>query len=212
MGNVIDWQLTVIVLISVSAGLILAGLAVYLSTTQGNTMEAVQRAVQTGAPAALTIELPGGYRMSAGVPVVALYSIAAICAVGLPMYFINATRITPTTPVTIGGMFDQAPKEMRFIAVHANVNGNVFQLPFITRDGAQDFVADASPEFDSFTITTKYRSSVHGVTVVVGGMELGTWPIDSTNRVDIPPSARIALHRHAEVDKLPPVPAHIAKR
>ena len=189
----IDAQLTIVLAICVTAGVAFAGLAVYLSTTQGNTTEAIAKAIGDGQCPPLTIELPGGYRLSAGVPVVALYTIAAICGFFLPGMFIYLTRAPLPKPVIVDGSFDRPVKHIAFEDPHYYSFGSNFQISFDPTQGAQDVIVNATPEFGSVTITTEYDRSSGYVTVHANGSSIGRWPVNGDGRVEIPPETRISL-------------------
>ena len=206
----IDGQFTITLIICVAAGIAFAGLAVHLSTTQGNTIEAVQKAIGAGQCPPLQIELPGGYRLSAGVPVVALYAIAAICGFVLPGWFIYVTHVPPSKPVTVTGSFDRPVHHIAFENPQDNSFGTGFQISFDPRQSAQDLVLDAAPEFGSVSITTEYHESSRSVAVYDNGSRLGEWSVDSDGYVHIPQDTHVSLVGLGDVKNLPLEPAHKA--
>ena len=190
----IDAQLTIILILCVAAGLAFAGLAAYLSTANGNTAEALQKNNPPGQSTALVLRLPGGYELSAGAPVVALYTIAAICGFFLPGMFIYLTRAHPPSTVIVDGSFDRRPaKPVVFENPHFYSTGSNFQISFDPMQGSQDIVVNATPEFGSVTITTEYDRSSGHVIVNANGASVGDWQVDGDGRIEIPPDKRISL-------------------
>ena len=85
------FQLTIACL---ATGAVLAALACWLTTQRGNTITDVLNAQEhLGAGEALNLAILDKFRIATSVPVVALYVIAVLCAVALPLMFLYLNRL-----------------------------------------------------------------------------------------------------------------------
>lgn len=68
------------------AGIVFAALAVWLTTRRGNTIQDILKASQFAKAEALKVEIEGKLKLATNIPIVALYVLAAVVAIGLPSY------------------------------------------------------------------------------------------------------------------------------
>jgi len=68
------------------AGIAFAALAVWLTTRRGNTIQDILSAPQFVNANALKVEIGNKLKLATNIPIVALYLVAAVVAIGLPAY------------------------------------------------------------------------------------------------------------------------------
>jgi hypothetical protein len=194
---VIDWQLTIIILLCLITGFGFAWLAVRLTQTVGNTIADAQKAGQ--ATPAFEIVLPNGWRFNAGTPIVALYAIALVCAIGLPGWFIHETRYQPGSLITLVAPLANAPRSVRVLEGNSYFDGSLLHLFVDPYMKTADFVAFA-PEYAPTSISAEFEPTSNSLTVSAAGKTLGRWNVDAANRVLLPTS--ISLTARAAIEKL----------
>lgn len=182
----IDWQLTIIILLCLISGFGFAWLAVRLTQTAGNTIADAQKAAQAGNQQAAFEASGPGWKLTAGTPIVALYVIAVVCAIGLPAWFIYETQsqdqlITMVVPLA------NAPSGTKVVESAPRFDGTALYLTAHSCVPASDFVAYGSAEYYPLSFDAEYDRGSRSVKLAVGSKPLGVFNLGTTNQILVPP-------------------------
>ncbi len=162
-------QFLALVAMSLLAGIILAALAVWLTTTRGNT---ISDAAGNGRDA-INLQLLEKLKLVSGVPIVALYVVSAMCAFALPTYFVYVNRLE-THIMLLDGTFDQAatdppPQQLSVLPDNLHIYGNTFSIPIVVTDAEQQFDVSAGQSYAPLTLQAYVNSATQSVYYTLNG-------------------------------------------
>lgn len=167
-------------------GLTFAGMATWLMSRRGNTIKDILGSSQFKDAKALSLEVTDKLKVSTNIPIVALYLVAALVAVGLPAYLSYVqSQATGDAPVLKGQIenyqqlvaLDKGEK-IYASPVEMSVTGDGrFNIPLRTTEGAQNILFE-SPTANSLTLALEVRPSQGKIKVSAGSFADQTIPIE----------------------------------
>ena len=164
-------------------GLSFAGLATWLMTRRGNTIKDILQSSQFKDAQALSLEIKDKIKISSNIPIVALYIVAALVAVGLPTYLsYQLAQPTADVSVLVGRIKDyrqvvnpaQGEKVYAFFPEMSVRGDGSFDIPLRSTEGVQNVVFEA-PNANPITLNLVVRPREGSVKVnfeSFGGSEL----------------------------------------
>jgi hypothetical protein len=169
-------QFIAVVAMSLVAGVLLAALACWLSTTSGNRISDIER----GGTDAINVQVMDHLKIVSSVPVVALYVVSVACALGLPGYFMYLNRLD-THVMVLEGTFDEIPQQLSVLPDNLHINGNAFAIPLAVTDAEQQFDVNAGQLYAPLTLQMHVVSATRSVYYYVNGArKYGPFDIEGT--------------------------------
>jgi hypothetical protein len=115
---------TATLLACLAAGVIFATLAAWLTTTKGNTISDIAKSPKFGDAEAIKVEILDKVKLSSNLPIVGLYVVAAVVAVGLPAFIYWNTHREASAVVYFSGSV-QRPTGGRSVDLYLRSEDNV---------------------------------------------------------------------------------------
>ena len=167
-------------------GLTFAGMATWLMSRRGNTIKDILGSSQFKDAKALSLEVTDKLKVSTNIPIVALYLVAALVAVGLPIYLSYVqSHDSGDAPVLSGQIenylqlvaLDKGEKIYATPVEMSVLGDGRFNIPLRTTEGRQNILFE-SPTANSLTLTLEVRPSQGKVKVSAGSFADQTIPIE----------------------------------
>lgn len=158
-------QFVSILALCIFCGLSFAGLATWLMTQRGNTIKDILESSHFKDAEALSLEIKDRIKISSNIPIVALYIVAALVAVGLPMYLsFQQSQPVANAPLLVGHIKDylqvvnpaQGEKVYAFFPEMSVRGDGSFDIPLRTTEGVQNVLFE-SPSANPVTLTLVVR-------------------------------------------------------
>ncbi len=155
---------TTIFLASLAAGVIFAALAVWLTTTRGNTISDILKSGDLKDVESIRIEILDKVKLSSAIPIVALYVVAAVVAVGVPLFvywsshrdgsrvFFLSGSVQPAGGRTASDVFLRSPDSV------VNVENPFFSLPIVFETNKPVLLTLWGPDYEPVPMQVVYDS------------------------------------------------------
>jgi hypothetical protein len=154
-------QFIYVLALCIVCGLSFAGMATWLMTRRGNTIKDILQSSQFKDAKALSLEVTDKVKVSTNIPIVAMYIVAALVAVGLPIFIsYQQSRTVGDAPVLRGQIKDyrQVVALDKGEKVYASpvemivLGDGSFSIPLRTTEGGQ-VIQFESPSANPLTLT-----------------------------------------------------------
>lgn len=172
-------QFNYVLALCIVCGLSFAGMATWLMTRRGNTIKDILQSSRFKDAKALSLEVTDKLKVSTNIPIVALYIVAALVAVGLPMFIsYQGSKSVGDAPVLSGRIQDYRqvvsldkgekvyamPKEMMVLG------GGSFDIPLRTTEGKQ-VIQFESPTANPLTLSLNVQPREGNIKVSSGSFD-----------------------------------------
>lgn len=174
-----------LVIVCLLCGLGFALLAVWLSTTRGNTIaETLEAESHLPAGQALEVAIMNKLKIATFVPVVALFVVAAFAGVFLPAYFLYLSSRAPEFELI--GSFDGHPTQL---SVREEPNwhrvGDGFEMSVPAYRSVQDVLIDPGDGYGPITLTLEI-SKTREIAYRMNGIDQHPLSVDEDNVIRMP--------------------------
>ena len=158
-------QFVSVLALCIFCGLSFAGLATWLMTRRGNTIKDILESSHFKDAEALSIEIKDKIKISSNIPIVALFIVAALVAVGLPMFLSYQQAQPPVSAALLVGHIkdylqvvnpSQGEKVYAFFPEMSVRGDGSFDIPLRTTEGVQNILFE-SPTANPVTLTLVVR-------------------------------------------------------
>jgi len=143
------------------AGLGFAGLATWLTTRKGNTLEEIAKSQGLEKAEAIRLEILDKVKLSSNFPIVGLYVVAAIVAMGLPALMVWTSSKTELVAVYLTGSVQRVhPPNAPVCIEHHSAkpdDGGAFEFPLLfDLQRSSSLVAIESDAYQPLTLTFEF--------------------------------------------------------
>ena len=216
-----------IVALCLLGGIVFAALAVILTRSKGNTLKDVlnSEAFKHQAPESMQVEidlLQNKFKASAQIPVVALYVISALVALGVPALMIlhqnpvdapcddGVVTLTGVINKTVDGNIYLVPTELRIEP------SGFFRIPVKKNQAGRDYNIE-SDSYSPVTLNVEYGKKDQKLYVNWNNLGGDTLSVDTSRNtaklpkpIDLAPRAAVAVVNHisASTESVPSPSAH----
>jgi hypothetical protein len=169
-------QFIYVLALCIICGLGFAGMATWLMTRRGNTIKDILQSSRFKDAKALSLEVTDKLKVSTNIPIVALYIVAALVAVGLPIYIsYQQSHVVGDAPVLRGQIKDyrQVVSLDKGEKVYASpvemivLGDGSFNIPLRTTEGGQ-VIQFESPTANPLTLTLDVQPREGNIRVSTG--------------------------------------------
>jgi hypothetical protein len=178
-----DYQFIFVLALCIVCGLGFAAMATWLMTRRGNTIRDIMESSQFKDAKALSVEVMDKLKVSTNVPIVALYVVAGLVAVGLPMYVSSVSASRAGSPAggktaTLRGEIQNfrsliaVDKGERVYATPADATvfeTGIFTIPLPPVNTSQEFMLQSPGVLHPFQL--RVRTEPGGKVTVYSGSE-----------------------------------------
>ncbi len=157
---------TILVVLCIAGGIAFAGIAAWLTTKKGNTISDVLNSQNMKDAEAIKIEILNKISLRSSIPIVGLYVVAAVVAIGLPAYVYYMNR-SGDAPIMLQGRLENIARGDNIFITPAEMRvqpGGVFRIPLMYRSGSQ-MVNIESLKYNPLTLTIVMNKDSNTVTV-----------------------------------------------
>ena len=177
---------TLILVLCLIGGIAFAGIAAWLTTRKGNTISDVLNSQNLKDAEAIKVEILDKIKLRSNIPIIGMYLIAAVVAVGLPTYTLYLNRSVDPS-ITLQGTFENKKRNDSIFIVPTDMRvepSGMFTIPLMYRSGIQK-VNIESQRYDPITLSIKMNRDENSVTVSFSNEKLKpeTYPVDVSTRV-----------------------------
>jgi hypothetical protein len=169
-------------------GIVFAAIAAWLTTKKGNTISDVLNSQHFDNAEAIKIEIMDKIKLRSNIPIVALYVIAGIVAIGLPAYVYYENK-KGDQPVTLHGTILGKERHKKVEVVSADMrveDSGWFNIPLMYRSGSQT-VNFQSQYYEPLTLSVTINKEDDSITVSFSNEKLK----DEKIKLDATRSAQI---------------------
>jgi hypothetical protein len=175
-----------ILVLCLAGGIAFAGIAAWLTTKKGNTISDVLKSQNLKDAEAIKVEILDKIKLRSNLPIVGLYLIAAVVALGLPAYTLYLNR-SGDPSITVQGTFENKKRNDSILIVPTDMRvepSGVFTIPLLFRSGTQK-VNIESQRYEPITLSIKMNRDENSVTVSFSNEKLAPEkiPVDESTRV-----------------------------
>jgi len=161
-----------IIISSLVGGIFFAAIAAWLSTRRGNTISDIVNSQKFAEAEAIKIEIFDKVKLTSNIPIVGLYVVAAIVAIGLPAFYFWQLQ-QETTIISLSGQVEKdqskkvyvAPKEMSI------EESGTFEIPIVYSDRRQTINFE-SPHYSPLTLSISIDKQNNRILVYFSNSEL----------------------------------------
>jgi hypothetical protein len=161
-----------IIIISLIGGIFFAAIAAWLSTRKGNTISDILNSQKFSEAEAIKIEIFNKIKLTSNIPIVGLYVVAAIVAIGLPAFYFWQLQ-QEVTIISLSGQVEKdqskkvyvAPKEMGI------EESGTFEIPIVYTNRRQTINFE-SPYYSPLTLSISIDKQNNRISVYFSNSEL----------------------------------------
>lgn len=177
---------TLILVLCLIGGIAFAGIAAWLTTRKGNTISDVLNSQNLKDAEAIKVEILDKIKLRSNIPIIGMYLIAAVVAVGLPTYTLYLNRSVDPS-ITLQGTFENKKRNDSIFIVPTDMRvepSGIFTIPLMFRSGIQK-VNIESQRYEPITLSIKMNRDENSVTVSFSNEKLAPEkiPVDESTRV-----------------------------
>ena len=154
-------------------GLAFAGLAVWLTTRKGNTIKDVLHAGKLRDAEAIRLEIVEQVKISTNLPIVALYIMSVIVAIGLPVLINVLSYLQSDETVALAGQIEDYQREKRIYVTYETANitaDGSFTLPIRNTLESQQITFE-SEHIDPLTLTIELKRIKNALQIMSASLE-----------------------------------------
>lgn len=163
---------TWILISSMVGGIFFAAIAAWLSTRKGNTISDILNSQKFADAEAIKIEIFNKIKLTSNIPIVGLYVVAAIVAIGLPAFYFWQIQ-QEVTIISLSGQVEKdqnkkvyvAPKEMSI------EESGAFEIPIVYSDQRQTINFE-SPYYSPLTLSISIDKQNNRIYIYFSNSEL----------------------------------------
>lgn len=161
-----------IIISSLIGGIFFAGIAAWLSTRRGNTISDIVNSQKFANAEAIKIEIFDKVKLTSNIPIVGLYVVAAIVAIGLPAFYFWQLQ-KEVSIISLSGQVQKdqskkvyvAPKEMGI------EESGIFEIPIVYTSRRQTINFE-SPYYSPLTLIISIDKQNNRISVSFSNSEL----------------------------------------
>lgn len=176
------------------SGILFAGIAAWLSTRRGNTISDILKSQKFENAEAIRLEIFDKVKLSSTIPIVGLYVVAAIVAIGLPVFSFWQLQ-QEVQIISLSGQINKDPDKKVYVAPKEMgiEESGLFELP-VNYTGRRQTINFESLYYAPLTISISLDKQNNQMTVTFSNAELGEETIRlEPGRWNYPLKQRITL-------------------